>query len=240
MNRRRFTLLIAALSLLPAVGPAGAASVDLELILAVDASSSVNYREFSLQMNGLAAAFRDENVIAAIQAGSQGAIVVSVLQWSSPGSHRFSPGWTLVRDAASSRAFADTLDDTPRFIKSGGTGISAMLAFAAPQFRDNGFEGTRQVIDVSGDGRDTHGPGMLLSRGSAIAAGITINGLPILTDEPDLDRYYNAEVIGGPGAFTVPAASHVDFAGAILAKLIQEIRGRPLVSGRDPTGPPPG
>ncbi len=240
MNRRPLTLLIAALGLLAAAGPGRAASVDLELILAVDASSSINYSEFALQMNGLAAAFRDENVIAAIEAGKQGAIAVSVLQWSSPGAHRIAPGWTLIRDAASARAFADTLDNTPRFIKSGGTGISAMLAFAAPQFRDNGFEGTRRVIDISGDGRDTHGPHLNLSRDPAIAAGITINGLPILTDEPDLDRYFSAEIIGGPGAFTVPAATYGDFASAVLAKLIQEIRGRPLVSGRDPTGLAPG
>jgi hypothetical protein len=96
------------------------------------------------------------------------------------------------------------------------------------------------VIDISGDGRDTHGPRFALTRDPAVAAGITINGLPILTDEPDLDSYYSTNVVGGPGAFTVPAASYDNFAAAILAKLIQEIRVRPLLGGRTPRAAPRG
>ncbi len=232
MRRLLWPVLIAALVAASGLRPVRAAAVDLELILAVDASSSVNYSEFALQMNGLATAFRNDGVIAAIEAGRLGAIAVTVLQWSSPGRHRFAPGWTLVGDGAGARAFADAIDNTPRHVESGGTAISAMIAAAAPSFAANGYQGTRRVIDISGDGRDTHGPPFALTRGPAIAAGITINGLPILTDEPDLEHYYATLVIGGPGAFTVPAANYGDFALAIRAKLIQEIRGRPLLGAR--------
>ena len=229
--RRR---LVAPLALaLIAAAPAAAEPVDLELILAVDGSSSVDYREFGLQMNGLAAAFRNDGVIAAIGDGRLGRIAVSLVQWATPGDERVAVPWTLLRDQASAEAFAQAIDDAPRYVQKGGTGISAMLASAAKLFGDNGFEGQRRVIDVSGDGRDSHGPGLDLTRAAAVAEGITINGLPILSDYPDLEAYFAAQVIGGPGAFTQPAASYDDFAGAIRAKLMREIRGPPTV-GRAP------
>lgn len=209
--------------------PVRAEPVDLELILAVDSSSSVDYREFGLQMNGLAAAFRNDGVIAAIRDGRLGVIAVSLVQWATPGAERVAIPWALVRGRASAEAFAEAIDNAPRHVPTGGTGISAMLASAAKLFADNGFEGARRVIDVSGDGRDSHGPGLDLTRVAAVAQGITINGLPILSDFPDLEAYFAAQVIGGPGAFTQPAASYDDFAGAIRAKLMREIRGPPIV-----------
>ncbi|MCG8696132.1 MAG: DUF1194 domain-containing protein [Minwuiales bacterium] len=226
-----------ALTVLIAVGltrPALAEPVDLQLILAVDSSSSVSYEEFALQMGGFATAFRYDGVIEAIGAGDIGAVAVTMVQWSTPGDHMVVLPWTVLRSAGDSHAFADAIDRTPRHIQSGGTGISAMITYVSGLFDGNGLESRRMVIDISGDGRDSHGPDIRLARDAAVARGITINGLPILSDEPDLERYFVADVIGGPGAFATPAADYSDFADAIRAKLIREIRGHPLVGGLTP------
>ena len=229
-----------ALIVLAAVGlarPALAEPVDLELILAIDASSSVSFEEFALQMGGFAKAFRHAGVIEAIGAGDLGAVAVTMVQWSTPGDHLVVLPWTVLRGAGDAQAFADAIDSTPRHIQSGGTGISAMITYVSGLFDGNALESKRKVIDISGDGRDSHGPDIRLARAAAVARGITINGLPILSDEPDLERYFVSDVIGGPGAFATPATDYDAFADAIRAKLIREIRGNPMIGSLNDTKP---
>ena len=220
--------------------PAEARKVDLELVLAIDVSGSVDIEEAKLQRQGYVSALVDPAVISAIEGGYQGAIAVTYLEWA--GSHHKSvvAGWALIEDEASARAFAAAIGEAP--ITSGlWTSISGAIEFAMPMFEDNGFEGTRRVIDISGDGANNDGRLVTLARDDAVAARVTINGLPIVNDRPnpfgwrqipDLDLYYRNCVIGGLGAFIVVAEGFEDFAAAIRKKLIFEIAGRVPPSGR--------
>jgi hypothetical protein len=233
----RGALLLAGLASLAAASAAGAETpVDLELVLAVDASGSVDDAEFGLQMGGIAAAFRDPEVIAAIQAGPLGRIAVSVVIWADAQRPKDAMDWRVVGDAGSAAAFADRVLRHPRQIPAGGTGIGAAVLFGVRQLEGNGFTGGRQVIDVSGDGRETTFREWMVppsqARVQATSRGITVNGLAILTDEPKLDAYYEAEVIGGDGAFVQVAQSYDDFAVAIRRKLLREIRHAPPVALR--------
>jgi len=224
--------LIAGLTLCSALAGGSAAAaetVSLRLVLAVDASSSVSFNEFSLQMNGLAAAFRDPGVIAAALGGRHKAIAVTLLMWASPGEGRVAVGWRRIASAEDAHALAAAIDATPRLVRGGGTGIAAMLDQAAGLFADPAFQSRRRVIDVAGDGRDTHDQQTGKTRDHLIARGIVINGLPILNEEPDLEAYYLAAVTGGTGSFVIPAVDYTDFAAAIRAKLIREIAGDPIV-----------
>ena len=151
--------LFAVLTLCSAVAgrPAAAGEiVDLKLVLAVDSSSSVNFKEFSLQMNGLAAAFRNPGVIAAALGGRHRAIAVTLLLWASPGEAKVAIGWTRIADESEAQALAAAIDETPRVVPGGGTAIAAMLKRAAGLFADQSFQARRRVIDVAGDGSDTH------------------------------------------------------------------------------------
>ena len=141
--------------------------------------------------------------------------------------------WTLIEDATSAFAFADALAETP-LASARWTSLSAAIDYAAPRFDGNGFQGVRRVIDISGDGYNNRGRSVEAARDAAVAAGITINGLPIVNDRPnpwgglppkDLDRYFEDRVIGGPGAFIVVARDYTAFASAILSKLLLEIAG---------------
>ncbi|MEX2648043.1 MAG: DUF1194 domain-containing protein [Alphaproteobacteria bacterium] len=210
--------------------PARAEYVDLELILAVDSSSSVDYSEFSIQMTGLAAAFRNPLLMKALESVGEGGIAVALVQWSDSTKQVVAIGWTKVFDAASSAAYADMIEATPRFIDGGGTSISGALDFSVPLFEANDFYGRRKAIDVSGDGRNNHGRFGYVARDETVAAGITINGLAILNEEPGVDLHYAKYVIGGPGAFLVTADDYADFADVVLLKLIREISGDILVS----------
>ncbi|MCR9257029.1 MAG: DUF1194 domain-containing protein [Alphaproteobacteria bacterium] len=204
--------------------------VDLELALAIDSSSSVDYGEFDLQVRGLAAAFRDPRVMAAIESGPLGKIAVTVIEWSSPEPQfqRVNLPWTLLDDAESIEAFAEDLDQMPRLQPGGGTAISRALYFAVRQFENNGFDGTRKVIDVSGDGEDNWQEPLEDARNHATAWGITINALAILNEAPDLDAYFRKRLIGGPGAFVITADDYEDFARAIREKLVREIGSPPI------------
>ncbi len=206
-------------------GQASARSVDLELVLAVDASASVRYQEYSLQMQGLAAAFRDPSVAAAIRAATPRGIAVSLVQWSGVGAQAVLVDWALVEDTASAAAFADRIDAAPRRVRAGGTALGDAVLFGLAALAANDFQGQRQVIDVSGDGRANVGTAPVLARGQAVAAGVTVNGLAILEEESDLDSYYAENLIGGPGAFLQTADDSADFARAIKRKLITEISG---------------
>src|SRR5712691_5378114 len=223
----------AVLAILVAVCTGGLAlaqtSVDLQLVLAVDASGSVNQYRFDLQKQGYAEAFRNPRVLKAIRSGIAGAIAVTVVQWTGPDLQIQVIDWTLVKDERSANAFAAAIEDTPRQLFSGGTSVSGAIDHAVTLLLNSArdYPGARRTIDVSGDGANNRGRPAHLARDDAVRAGITINGLPILALEPGLDRYYYDNVIGGPGAFMVTAQTYETFAEAVLKKLITEIAVRP-------------
>ncbi|MDJ0951210.1 MAG: DUF1194 domain-containing protein, partial [Alphaproteobacteria bacterium] len=187
--------------------------VDLELVLAVDVSRSIDEAEAHLQRTGYIAAFRDAEVIRAIRSGQIGQIAVAYVEWAGTGHVNRVVDWTLIKTANDAHAFADALGLKPPSIAL-YTSISRAIKYALPMFDGNGFEGMRRVIDVSGDGPNNAGGLVTFARDKAVAEGVTINGLPILDDGggpfsryniPDLDLYYRDCVIGGPGAFLVVA-----------------------------------
>jgi hypothetical protein len=198
-------------------------AVDLQLVLAVDASGSVDQRRFELQMQGYVAAFRDPRVLQAIQAGVTQAIAVTMVQWTGPALQIQVLPWTLINDATTAQAFAAAIMATPRRLFSGGTSISGVIDYAVPLILESQFKGTRRVIDISGDGSNNRGRPAASARDAAVHTGIIINGLPILALEPGLDHYFVDHVIGGPGAFVIAAESYETFADAILKKLIREM-----------------
>src|SRR5215510_12435687 len=204
-------------------GAAPQTAVDLRLVLAVDASGSVDQVRFELQKRGYVAAFRHARVLQAIRSGPNRAIGVTMVQWTGPMLQVQVVGWTLVADEETAAAFADAIERTPRQLFGGGTSISGAIDYSAMLFPNSPFRASRRVIDVSGDGSNNRGRPVTLARDEAVASGIGINGLPILALEPDLDRYYYDSVIGGPGAFVIAAQSYETFADAILKKLIIEI-----------------
>lgn len=209
----------------------GDTPVDLELVLAIDVSRSIDTEEAQLQRQGYIRAFRDPEVIHAIKTGMLGRIAVGYFEWAGVDPVRVVIDWTLIADEASALAFADRLaQDTP--IPERRTSITKALTFARGWFDGNGFEGTRRVVDVSGDGPNNWGGLVTEARDAAVADGITINGLPILDtvlgpfatfNIPDLDLYYRECVIGGTGAFYVVAEGFDDFPRAVRRKLILEI-----------------
>jgi hypothetical protein len=197
--------------------------VDLALCLAVDVSASVDFDEFGLMVGGLADAFRQERIIAAATAGPRGGIAVCVLFWSAQ--QELAVPWTRVADAAGAAALAEAIGNSPRLPSPGATGLGPGMAAGLALLGRFEARAERLVMDVSGDGRHNLGrpPGPV--RDIGVAAGITVNGLAVLNEEPDLLEHYEAEVIGGPGAFAMSCADYADFAEAIQRKLFREIRG---------------
>jgi hypothetical protein len=209
-----------------APAPSGSGSpVDLALVLAVDASGSVNQTRFDLQKHGYAQAFRSKDVIEAIGAGADHAIAVAMVQWTGPSLHIQVVDWTRVSDAASARALADAIDASRRQLYGGGTSLSGAIDTGVAMLATNPFRAMRRVIDISGDGSNNAGRLAETARDEAVKQGITINGLPITWIEPGLDAYYRSSVIGGPGAFAISIDSYDNFADAILHKLVTEISG---------------
>jgi hypothetical protein len=211
------------LALAAAVPAASQTAADLQLVLAVDASGSVDQYRFDLQKRGYVAAFRHPRVLEAIRSGPNQAIAVTMLQWTGPMMQVPVVGWSRVGDVETAGAFAAAVERVPRQLFGGGTSISGAIDYAATLFPKSPFRAARRVIDVSGDGSNNRGRAVTNARDEAVAAGIGINGLPILALEPDLDRYYYDSVIGGPGAFVVAAKDFETFGEAILKKLITEI-----------------
>jgi hypothetical protein len=199
------------------------AQVDLALVLAVDASGSVDQYRFELQKRGYAAAFRNPRVLNAIRSGLSQSIAVTMMQWTGPRLQIQVVPWMLIKDEASTNGFAAAIEAAPRQLFGGGTSISGAIDYSRLLLAQTPFEASRRVIDVSGDGSNNSGRPVTMARDDAARAGIGVNGLPILSIEPDLDGYYRDYVIGGPGAFMVPANSYETFADAILKKLITEI-----------------
>lgn len=212
--------------------PVAALEVDLELVLAVDVSRSVDDVEAQLQRQGYIAALTSDKVVRAIQSGAHGAIAITYVEWASATSQSQVIPWTLIRDDGDAEDFAAKIASLPR-LSLNWTSVSGAIDFSAKLFDDNGFEGVRRVIDVSGDGRNNSGRPADAARDEAVAKGITINGLPIMNDrdnfgrppERDLDDWYEQNVIGGPGAFMIVAENFVAFGSAVLSKLIREIAG---------------
>lgn len=199
--------------------------VDLELILMADGSGSVDDEEFLLQRRGYAQALRNPRVLAAIRNGPLGRIALTYVEWSGHFLKVPIVGWTVLSDAASVVAFARQLEEKPRALDGGGTAVGSAIIYGADSIRKNAFAGTRRVIDLSGDGPDKDGIPAAVGRDEAVAQGITVNGLPILGTFDGLDIFFLDNVIGGPGAFSIPAKSFKDFEAAILTKLIREIAG---------------
>lgn len=198
--------------------------VELELVLAVDTSGSVNSREFQLQMEGLVEAFRDPAVIAAI-IGTRptGGVAVTAVHWSSVNEQVQMVPWTVLRDAESAWAFSLALEAASKRKFGDSTGIGGVLRYAERLIRLNPYEGRRKSIDISGDGSNNSGIPPALVRDMVTESGITVNGLTILTDEPHLHHYYVQNVIGGDGAFVMTVANYSDIVLATRNKLLREI-----------------
>lgn len=230
-RRTALASVMAAPALLP--NPAAARDpVDLLLVLAVDISRSVDDDEARLQRQGYIEALTSPRILAAIRGGLSGAIAVSYIEWAGWEAQRLVIPWTRIAGAADAQQFTAAIAEAPR-IALNWTSISGALKFSIEVLDAAPFEGTRRVIDVSGDGVNNSGPPAEVMRDRAVAAGITINGLPIMNDRPtfgrpppmDLDVYYRESVIGGPGAFLVPAEDFLAFGQAVQRKLVREIAG---------------
>jgi hypothetical protein len=206
---------------------ARALDVSLELVLAVDCSSSVEPGEFAMQMQGIADAFRHPTVIKAISTAAPNGIAITLVQWSGASAHSQTISWMRVSDRDSAELAARAIESAPRFSRWGATAIGEAIAYSQLLFEDNGFEGLRKVIDISGDGASNQGTFPIYSGQDAAKAGITVNGLAILNDEPSLDIYYRQQVIAGARAFVEQAARFEDFGVAMRRKLIREIGSPP-------------
>jgi hypothetical protein len=198
-------------------------AVDLALVLAVDGSSSVTYEEFGLIAGGMAAALREPAIIAGMIGGPTRASLCSLLLWSGTGAQEVIADWTLIASNADAQAFADVVDNMPRVVPAGQTAIGEALLVSLTLLSHIPDTPIRQVVNVIGDGRSNNGipPGPIRDR--MVAAGITINGLCVLHEEPDLLASYTAEVIGGPGAFAVTCQDYPAFAAAMKQKLSREV-----------------
>jgi hypothetical protein len=196
---------------------------DLALILALDCSASVTFEEFGLMAGGCAAALRDPDVAAGLTSGPKRASLLALLLWSGHGAQEVSVDWTRIESEATLRQFADDVDNTPRLVRAGATAIGEALLACEALFAIQPAPARRQIIDMVGDGRSNEGtpPGPVRDRFAD--GGITINGLCVLHEEPDLLAYFRSEVVGGPAAFALQCQDYAGFADAMRQKLQQEI-----------------
>jgi hypothetical protein len=205
--------------------------VDVELVLAVDVSRSVDQEEQELQFRGYAQAFRDPRLTDGISRGAIGSIAVSFFTWSDWDVQNLLVPWTRIDGHATAARFADALDAAPRQTYL-YTSISGAIDYASRLF-GQGYEGTRQVVDISGDGINNSGRPLQLARNEALQKGVVLNGLAVMDRlplpqqftpmQPPLDDYYREEVIGGPGSFLMVAEGFAAFEGAVRRKIIREI-----------------
>jgi len=207
-------------------------AVDLELVLAVDVSLSMDLEEQRLQRDGYVAAFRDPQVINAIRSGAQGRISVTYVEWAGSASQETLLPWTLIDAPVSAEDFAAKLAAAP-ISRHRMTSLSSALAYSGRQFESSPYRGMRRVIDISGDGPNNAGPPVTGVREELLKRGIIINGLPVIVrpsqssffDITYLDRYYAECVIGGQGSFMIPIRDKSEFTTAIRQKLLLEIAG---------------
>ncbi|MEI9982776.1 MAG: DUF1194 domain-containing protein [Aliidongia sp.] len=216
-----------ALALLLAALPAGAEEVqgepvDVALVLAVDVSLSVNEERFQLQRDGIAAAFENPDLAKAIAGGPNHAAAVAVMQFSDPDRQFAVIEWTRIASIEDARRLAARIRRTNRS-SDGLTGIADALLAAQQLLDTSPFPAGRRVVDVSADGMNNVGTTITTARDQLVEAGITINGLPILREEPWLETYFTEYVIGGPSAFVITAENLDSFADAMKRKLVQEV-----------------
>jgi len=227
-----FAAILAAI-LVP-VAARAAEDVDLLLVLAVDVSRSIDATKFQLQREGYAAAVADPHVLDAVRTGRTGRIGLTFVEWSGVGAQKVVIDWTTIGDADSAKGFGDRLLEAPRSFAD-RTSISGAIEFAMGQLDKAPFAAARRTIDVSGDGTNNAGRDVAALRDEAVAKGITINGLVILSDNlmswnPDhtnppggLANYYRNNVMGGPSAFVMVAENFNSFGQAIIKKMIAEV-----------------
>ena len=197
--------------------------VDVALVLAVDASYSINADAWALQRYGYAAAFRSQDILHVIRQGAYSAIAVTIVQWTR--TQKQVVGWHVIRDAESAEVFARKIENLP-YSPASYTGVSGAIDFSSRLLMSAPFNATRLIIDISGDGSDNTGARTWQARDTAVASGITINGLVIIGAEEAVPEFYDREVIGGPGSFLVVADGFDEFRAAIHRKLILEIAKR--------------
>ena len=203
-------------------------AADLALVLALDGSASVNEDEFGLIAGGLAASFRDQLVVGGLIAGPAKASLCAVLLWSGAQAQEVLVDWMRIASAEDAARFADAVDNMPRLVTPGLTGLGAALAAATTLLARAPAHVARHVVDVAGDGRSNDGPDPVPIRDRMVSAGITINGLCVLHEEADLLASYMREVVGGPGSFALTCADYASFAAAMRRKLVRETE---LMSG---------
>jgi hypothetical protein len=253
---RRLAIALSAfvLAAAPAAGQELAAPeripVDLELVLAVDVSRSMDYDEQRVQRDGYVAAFRDERVVRSLIGGYHGRVVVTYVEWANEYTQRQTVPWMLIESEDDAFAFAAAMNAAP-LVAYRGTSISGALRASADLINANEYEGLRRVIDISGDGSNRDGPEVGPIRDAIGASGITINGLPLMLrpsggfgggggyrggrygyETQDLEAYYREEVMAGPSAFVLPVRDVAELPGSIRQKLILEIAGEPVLGPR--------
>lgn len=213
---------------------ARAIPVDVELVIGVDVSYSMDPEEQALQREGYILALTSKEFLGALRDGANGKIAVTYFEWAGQFDQKIIVPWRLIDGPEAADAVAAEIARTP-YRRASRTSISGALRFAKPLFVDSGYKGLRRVIDVSGDGTNNAGPLVVPMRDEVLAAGITINGLPIMLKRPyvgsmdieNLDVYYEDCVIGGPGAFVIPIREREKFIEATRTKLVLEIAARP-------------
>jgi Protein of unknown function (DUF1194) len=231
------SLLLAAAMLWALLQPSKAVAetpVDVELVLAVDVSGSMDMDEQELQRAGYLEAIVHPEVLEAIRLGVYGRIAVTYMEWAGAQPPSVVVPWAVIEDLPTARSFADALSEAP-IVRIRGTSISLALGVATTLFDDNDYQGIRRVIDVSGDGPNNMGAPVEPMRDAALEQGIIINGLPIMVKQdrggfssiPNLDVYFAECVIGGPGSFVLPVTEREQLAEAIRQKLMLDIAGLP-------------
>lgn len=210
--------------LMPSCRAEAKTPVAIELVLALDCSASVDGQEFQLQITGLAAAFKDPDVLQAIDNLRPFGVALSVVQWGAPGETRVVVPFTWIENSRDAKAFGFRASLIPRWIRASATSIASGINDSVALIDSSGFEGQRKVIDVSGDGQDNSTVDLSDARALAKLSGITVNGLPIASDDKGLAAYYQERVIIGADAFVEPASGFEDFARAIKEKLLRELR----------------
>jgi hypothetical protein len=239
MRITRWALAFAALVLAQVSLARAAEQVDLLLALAMDVSRSMEQPKFLLQREGYAAAVTNPQVLNAIRSGPHQKIALCFIDWSGGGEQKLIIDWNVIDSAASAQRFGDLIIEAPRSFND-RTSIGGGISFAAAQIAKAPFEAERQTIDVSGDGTNNAGRDVQIARDQAVAKGINVNGIAILTDiqysrTPEhtnppggLEKYYRDNVIGGPGAFVMVAEDFSSFGRAMVKKLIAEIASGPV------------
>jgi len=235
---RMATILAAVLMLASTLVARAAEEVDLLLVFSSDVSRSIDAPKFKLQRDGYAAAITDPRVVQAIASGALGKIAVSLVEWSGVGAQKIVIDWMVIKDEATAKDFSAQVVEAPRAFAD-RTAISGGIDFAMAQLARAPFESNRRTIDVSGDGTNNSGRDVAQARDEAVRQGVTVNGLVILSDQPQswnadhtnppggLENYYRNNVMGGTGSFVMVAENFNSFGQAILNKLIAEIAANP-------------